>query len=1018
MIQHRSNVYASLLSYQADLSGKHKYRLEMVNNKPSLYIDDILVRTGIQSSYTTIAGPASGIGRGSYGSYQGHLYNMKVWQGTLIKSGFDRFATYLYKTSPPPATDSSWYMDQVYKSMDGSITNYPYVLPSSFSIQGTHSQYGYVRDDTQVWFKAPNATSNPRDYYIISNKNVIFNASGHQDLRNAPEWEKKLLVNTIFYASQFKAPSGTIDSIIKRHTWQEGANRFAAIINNDSLDELTDPALSNPILATLQKEDINFSMLGTSTNKDQFNNFTSKVDNKGSFFDNANIDQALSDYADFVVNQIKAKQAPVTQYLLLNDIVKYKVNYSDYENDPQYNIHNWRYNHDELYFENNLGRIQEHDQWRDGTASGGITEFRRTGRFLVDYRTKDNPIGMDERFGGYRKWSSMPNGAMTMYVHRKPLAEAKFTVIKTSPTMTVKFTSNAYDLDHQSMPNKGLRAKEWYYKPVDTVNWTHGGNAETFQFVGNITTDYLVKHRVQDIDGENGIGVWSDDNIILVTTKPQPPIASFQVSPITYPIRSQLSMIDNSYDPNGDLLVEYQWVLVDPSGTYQMITSQFNGSGINKGNVDTIASTVKAKIDALGHSAYGDWKLSLRVRDISGNWTNPLSVSDTVTRTITVVPNNDQPSVTINPTNVFVDGENLADTDNLTNPLNKFITWNPVVSDPDTDNKGFVYKWDLEHFEADDGKVIRSHSDTSPTDKVKEYNYNTTVPFSNKSFKEQSLKPGPYKITATVTDIPTYGAPISASKTEKFYVVPNLTGISQILHDKDEVLCGDTVTLRVNTDYITDAVQVTVLSDTIDLVKVSESNGNVVWEAPYTIPELPDTQDVNFKFTLSTYFGSQDIFGNTNTVTRVKTINQTINVIALKLEDFRVTEMINHDYFNYSYPIFKENMPVDYIAGYYVTLKIDAKGDPTQVISKVSTDGGATSTNLEFTKTGVNGTKSIWQARYFIEPSALEGTIITNDITAYKNTTTYNYNTKEVWDGETLRVVSGLEKDIIIKRTN
>ncbi len=59
-----------------------------------------------------------------------------------------------------------------------------------------------------------------------------------------------------------------------------------------------------------------------------------------------------------------------------------------------------------------------------------------------------------------------------------------------------------------------------------------------------------------------------------------------------------------------------------------------------------------------------------------------------------------------------------------------------------------------------------------------------------------------------------------------------------------------------------------------------------------------------------------------------------------------------------------------------------------------------------------------WQARYFIEPNALEGTIITNDITAYKNTTTYNYNTKEVWDGETLRVVSGLEEDIIIKRTN
>ena len=128
--------------------------------------------------------------------------------------------------------------------------------------------------------------------------------------------------------------------------------------------------------------------------------------------------------------------------------------------------------------------------------------------------------------------------------------------------------------------------------------------------------------------------------------------------------------------------------------------------------------------------------------------------------------------------------------------------------------------------------------------------------------------------------------------------------------------------------------------------------------------------------------------------------------------------MVNHNFFSYSYPIFKDKMPVDYIAGYYVTLQVDKKGNPEKVISNVSTDGGATSTNLEFKLVGHSGTEGIWEAKYFLDNKSAIGTIISNNITTYKNTTSYNYNSKEVWDGETLRVVSGLEKDIIIKRTN
>lgn len=75
--------------------------------------------------------------------------------------------------------------------------------------------------------------------------------------------------------------------------------------------------------------------------------------------------------------------------------------------------------------------------------------------------------------------------------------------------------------------------------------------------------------------------------------------------------------------------------------------------------------------------------------------------------------------------------------------------------------------------------------------------------------------------------------------------------------------------------------------------------------------------------------------------------------------------MVNHDFFSYSCPIFKDKMPVDYIAGYCVTLQVDTKGNPEKVISNVSTDGGATSTNLEFKLVGHSGQREYGRLNTF-----------------------------------------------------
>lgn len=82
MVAHRDGYYTCLLSYTANLSGQHKYRVVIQNNVPYLYIDNRLVASGIA--------PGDGIaqlyfgGSVGYGAYNGnfigtansfHLYN-------------------------------------------------------------------------------------------------------------------------------------------------------------------------------------------------------------------------------------------------------------------------------------------------------------------------------------------------------------------------------------------------------------------------------------------------------------------------------------------------------------------------------------------------------------------------------------------------------------------------------------------------------------------------------------------------------------------------------------------------------------------------------------------------------------------------------------------------------------------------------------------------------------------------------------------------------------------------------
>lgn len=117
----------------------------------------------------------------------------------------------------------------ILKQNDGQITHYPYILPDTFRVNNTHSQYFELdltsdndsdgESDVVVWYafgsgmngdsKKTGAGANRYDdeygystdpangYYIYNKGNVTYTGAGHSSLTNAGDFEVQLFVNTL-----------------------------------------------------------------------------------------------------------------------------------------------------------------------------------------------------------------------------------------------------------------------------------------------------------------------------------------------------------------------------------------------------------------------------------------------------------------------------------------------------------------------------------------------------------------------------------------------------------------------------------------------------------------------------------------------------------------------------------------------------------------------------------------------------------------------------------------------------
>ncbi|NBI07580.1 hypothetical protein [Senegalia massiliensis] len=141
------------------------------------------------------------------------------------------------------------------------------------------------------------------------------------------------------------------------------------------------------------------------------------------------------------------------------------------------------------------------------------------------------------------------------------------------------------------------------------------------------------------------------------------------------------------------------------------------------------------------------------------------------------------------------------------------------------------------------------------------------------------------------------------------------------------------------------------------------------------------------------------------------------NNYEIYLKNYRITDMVNHQDYGYIYPIPKDDLFVYYKAGYYVTFRIDAIGDPQEVIAEMDINS-IPDGNIKMKIVEDDGVWTTWEGEYYSDVNTSEGSMISTDITAYKDSIIYNYNSHELWDGEILKIKGNAIKDTKINRTN
>lgn len=432
--------------------------------------------------------------------------------------------------------------------------------------------------------------------------------------------------------NNFKLTSGsskTLDEVVTSHTWRTGSYKFVADLHDTTYqpEYLDKPPRIAILFGELLSGEIDLSVLGTPANQPTGTRMIQLNDNEGIFINNQNnMLPPLTTYANYIINKIKNKQGN-SNYLIVNeDELEIKTAYSDAENDP-WIAERWMYTHNPDHFENPMGLANYHDVY----IPNPVVMFDKTGSYEIGFQRRDNPKN-DNRFDNYRLWSvPLEDEKLKVFVHRKPVPQFTFKLedIGTTNKQKITIAENSFDLDNESKGERGIARKEWYWKEATSTTWIAGKPTEIEK-----NKSYLVKLIVEDFEG-----VVVQDVKAVVNSDNMPPVAKFIVDPNPAIAKKPFTITDLSYDPNGDIIVEWNWRVRTPANVWQ-----------------DYGSTKPVQFDELGL-----YVIELKVKDEHGLWSEPYSQD--------VMVNNLAPvaQFTMNP-NPAATGETVTFTDTSYDP--------------------------------------------------------------------------------------------------------------------------------------------------------------------------------------------------------------------------------------------------------------------------------------------------------------------------------------------------------------
>lgn len=297
----------------------------------------------------------------------------------------------------------------------------------------------------------------------------------------------------------------TLSKAVEDYEWLAGAQRYVVNLSDSSIYDLNS---SEKIAETAQRlisNNIKFISLGNTNNEEQSKELIKSVE--GTFIYNGDA-SVYNDIYSFLVNDANKNISPIDKYISTEDVITYRNYYSDYEKDPMYESQwDYAYNKDAI----ETGNINE-ELSEKFVLTEPINQFSKAGSYKIKLKVRDNPVGDNDNFDEYRKWSKDNSDAKVLWVNNKPVASLTFELYEktgTKDTCYVKVDNDCYDIDHINDNDKGVVEYNYQWKKVSEEKWNDGLIPEEIE----TNEVFLQKLIVKDKEG-----FYSNPAVAIIST--------------------------------------------------------------------------------------------------------------------------------------------------------------------------------------------------------------------------------------------------------------------------------------------------------------------------------------------------------------------------------------------------------------------------------------------------------------------------------------------------------------------